>query len=159
LGWRLLRLVNTCTDRCGTFEPGSWHRRARLALRGRCLALDCREECWLLDGSHPYLAASALQHKIQRTSTRRLFFRSGRRAPIGLHGLGDSQTHAALLSPRAGPKAEWDRQMEVHSVELNCLWAVAFLPSETNKLKVFDSNVIFTGHRLPIVTADQENFP
>jgi len=41
------------------------------------------------------LAASALQHEIQRTSASRLFFRSGRRAPIGLHRLGDSQTHAA----------------------------------------------------------------
>ena len=43
------------------------------------------------------LAASALQHKIQRTSTRGLFFRSGRRAPIGFDRLGDSQTHAAPL--------------------------------------------------------------
>ena len=47
--------------------------------------------------STPHLAASAVQHKIQRTATRRLFFRSSRGAPIGLHGLGDSQTHAALL--------------------------------------------------------------
>jgi len=45
----------------------------------------------------PNLTAPALQHQIQRTSARRLFFRSGRRAPSGLHGLGDSQTHAALL--------------------------------------------------------------
>src|SRR5215472_9215664 len=45
----------------------------------------------------PHLVASALQYKIQRTSTRRLFLRSGLRAPIGLHRLGDSQTHAASL--------------------------------------------------------------
>src|SRR5215470_7893378 len=46
----------------------------------------------------PHLAASPLQHEIQRTSTRRLFFRSGRRALIDPYGMGHSQTHAALLA-------------------------------------------------------------
>ena len=46
----------------------------------------------------PHLAASAFQHKIQRTSTRRLFFRSGRRALIDPYRMGHSQTHAALLA-------------------------------------------------------------
>src|SRR4029453_16800283 len=51
----------------------------------------------------PPLAASALQHKIQRTSTRRVLCCSGRRTAIRRHGLGDSQTHAAVL-------ACWDRR-------------------------------------------------
>src|SRR5215471_19248596 len=46
----------------------------------------------------PRLAASAFQHKIQRTSTRRLFFRSGCRALIDPYGMGHTQTHAALLA-------------------------------------------------------------
>src|SRR5215467_7473971 len=46
----------------------------------------------------PPLAASAVQYKIQRTSTPRLFFRSARRALVSPHGMGHSQTHAALLA-------------------------------------------------------------
>ena len=44
------------------------------------------------------LAASSLRHKIQRTSTRRLLRGCGCRASLCSHGMGDSQTHAALLA-------------------------------------------------------------
>src|SRR5262249_29154879 len=63
----------------------------------------CTEDVWLLHmpsschTDRPHLAASALQDAIQRSSTRRLFRDSSRRAPIRLLGMGHSQTHAALL--------------------------------------------------------------
>src|SRR5215813_15153201 len=79
---------------------GSW---LALSLASPDRPTGCAEDVSLLHGpplckiNPPHLAASALQNKIQRTSARGLFFRSGRRPPIGLHGLGDSRTHAALL--------------------------------------------------------------
>ena len=57
--------------------------------------------------SAPNLDSSSLRHKIQRAATRRLFFHSSCRAPIGPHRLGDSQIHAALL---AGVDFRWLRQ-------------------------------------------------
>src|SRR5215472_18645370 len=70
----------------------------------------CTRNVSLLSGSSPcqvnapQVDASSLQHEIQRTSTRRLFFGSGCRAAIGLHRLGDSQTHA---TPLVGCDLRW----------------------------------------------------
>ncbi|HEV2383301.1 MAG TPA: hypothetical protein VG206_26340 [Terriglobia bacterium] len=52
----------------------------------------------LAQTSTSYLASSALQHKIQRTSTRRLLFSCGNGTAVRRHGLDDSQTHAASLA-------------------------------------------------------------
>src|SRR5262249_24677751 len=55
----------------------------------------------------PHLAASAFRHQIQRNSTRRVLFRSGRRVPLDPHRLRPPRTYPAGPSTNRCSSLGW----------------------------------------------------